>query len=166
MRTLVILLFINNFSYSQELWTSQKWSYQLEIPSNFSLKSAVGANVDFKAADKLGASVVITVVAFPEDYKNVTIVEVIGDTLEYRKEFLKGGYEYFDELIFLKSGWTTLSNRKTFWFDYSEGSPNLLHKVYSLVKNGALYTINLTCDTSSKGKYDAIWYRFKNKIEL
>lgn len=58
---IVYVLVISNFSFSQALWKSSKYNYQVEIPKGFSINDAVGANVDFKAVDNSGNSIIIVV---------------------------------------------------------------------------------------------------------
>jgi hypothetical protein len=57
------------------------------------------------------------------DFENISIDEMIGDTAEFRKEFLAGGYEYFENLQLVKYTWTTFSNYRAFFLEQTAGNP-------------------------------------------
>ena len=161
---LSVLFLFAKTTIAQEAWKSAKFGYELEIPKGFGLKTAVTENTDFKVVDSIGSSIVITTTIFPDEYKEVTIRDVVTDELQYVQDFVKGGLEHFDNLICTKSGWSTISGIECFWMDYTEGSPTLIHKNYQVVVSGVFFSINMTCEHSKSGLYSAVWFRFKDNI--
>lgn len=160
-----LVIFAPSYFYAQTNWTSTKYNYSIEIPNGFTKTTAIGPNVDFKA-NKGISSIVIVVKTFPSEYKNYTILDVIGDQESYVKEWQTGAKEYLINPIYIKHGTTILSKLDCFWLDYTTDNPKLYSKIYQVKKGCILYTITLTCPKEEINNFQAIWYRFKESVSI
>lgn len=151
-KLIIILLFIPFISFSQNKWSSSKYNYSLDIPSDFTDTPKIGKNVDFKVTKGL-SSIVIVVKSLPKELSDFSFLELLGDLDDYKIVWEEGAKEFLDTPKFLKYGKTTLSSIETFWFDYSTENPKLYSKNYQTKKGNTLYTITLTCPTELYNYY-------------
>ncbi|AEK22704.1 hypothetical protein [Capnocytophaga canimorsus] len=162
--TTLFLLF-HFLCFSQVQWKSKKYNYSLEIPQGFSIATAIGPNIDFKAT-KGGASAIVIVKEMPQEYTSHSIWDMLGDLETFDEEQESILSEYMDNPKFLKYGRTIISGFDAFWYDYTVDNPSTYHKTYLIKKGNKSYTITLSCLKDDFNYYSAIWYRFKNKFKI
>jgi hypothetical protein len=160
-----LFLFLTLSSFAQTSWKSKKYNYKIEIPKEFTISESTGINVDFKA-NKGKNSVVIVIKKFPKKYENNSIWEILGNLETYGKDWELGAKEYMNSPKFIKYGKTTINGNQAFWYDYTTENPKFYSKTYQVKKGSVLYTFTLTCEFTNASQYSAVWYRFKEKIEL
>lgn len=162
----LIFLLIYNFSLSQTNWISKKYNYQVEIPKGFTIKQAVGVNVDFKVGNDAGNSIVIVVKKLPIEYKNQTINQVLGNLDEFANDWLESSKEIFNSPKLIKYGKTRISNYDAFWLDYTTDNDKYYYKNYTIKKGELIFTVTFFSSKKDWNYYSAIWFRFKEQMKL
>jgi len=162
---LFLILIFYNFSFSQTLWKSNKYSYSVEIPKGFKTASAIGVSVDFKVV-KDGSSIVIVVRKLPEEARNATIWEIFGNLDDYAIEWQKGAQENLPKPKVLKYGKTKIQNFDSFWMDYTTDNGIYYYKNYSLKKGNLFFAITFSSPISDWNYYSPFWFRFKEQIKI
>ncbi len=162
---IIFIVFFTSKYFAQTSWKSNKYLYSIEIPKGFTKTSAMGDNVDFKANNGIN-SIVIVVTKLPNQYKENSIFELLGNIEEFGKDWEKGAKEYMNNPKFIKSGKTIINSKQTYWYDYTTENPLLYSKTYQ-TKNGVLlYTITLTSLLSDYNYFQPTWYKFKEKLKI
>ena len=163
---LFFILMFYNFSIAQTNWKSKKYDYQVEIPNGFQTKSATGANVDFKVVDKYGNSIVIVVKKIPAEYKNKSIVDILGSPEESVNYWKQVANEIFNTPKLIKYGKTIISNKQAYWMDYTTDNDTYYYKNYSIKKGELFFAITFFASKKEWNYYSAIWFRFKEQMKL
>jgi hypothetical protein len=161
---IIVLLLISNLAFAQTNWKSKMYNYQVEIPNGFSIISAVGANVDFKAGDKFGNSIVIVVKKIPFEFKNQSIYQTLGNLSDYAIYWQEGANEIFNTPKLIKYGKTKINNYDAFWLDYTTDNDAYYYKNYSVKKGDLIFAITFFASKNRWNNYSATWFRFKEKI--
>lgn len=160
------LILFYNFSYCQTNWKSIKYNYQVEIPKGFKIIQATGANVDFKVGNSAGNSIVIVVKKIPNEYKNHTIYQVLGNLKDYANYWKQGANEMFNTPKLIKYGKTKINNYDAFWLDYTTDNNTYYYKNYSIKKGDLIFAITFFSTNSEWNYYSAIWFRFKEQMKI
>lgn len=162
----IILVLYFNLSNSQTIWKSVSYNYQVEIPKGFKIKQATGANVDFKVGNNAGNSIVIVVKKMPDEYKNQTIYQVLGDLEGYVDYWKQGANEMFNTPKLIKYGKTKVNNYDAFWLDYTTDNDTYYYKNYSIKKGDLIFAVTFFSTKEDWNYYSAIWFRFKEQMKL
>jgi len=146
MRVIILIFICFQMSkvYCQN-FKSAIYKYQIEIPKNYNLKEATGKNIDFKAVNKLGSSVIIVVKQLPKESQNYSAKEMSETPKEELEKLLS---EYLPNPKFIKSGLSKLGKEEAFWFHYTSNQanePKMYHINYSSNVKGYIYTLTCTC---------------------
>lgn len=161
----IIFLFYIQSANAQTIWKSTKYNYKVEIPKGFKIASATGVNVDFKAV-KNNSSIVIVVKKIPQEAKDLSIWQILGDLDEYAVYFQTGAQEHFNSPKVIKYGKTKINNLDVFWIDYTTDNGLCYYKNYFLKKGNYSFTITFFSDRNDWNYYSTTWFRFKEQIKL
>lgn len=143
--TLITLIIALTGSFAQ-IHTSDKYGYQIEIPSDYESQKTVGKNVDLTIADKLGNSIVIVIKRLQPEAKNSSAYVMFNITKNQWEQSLA---EYLPNPDFIKSGKSKLNNKEAFWIHYTSyqySEPKLYHITYMVFYKGLQYVITASCD--------------------
>lgn len=163
---LLILFFsVPKQNFSQSIYHSLSYGYEIEIPQGFTETIPIGQNVDFKAENG-SSSIVVVVKALPAEYAQYSIWEIMGDLETYGEEWEYGAREYMNNPQFLKYGKTQIDGQDALWYDYTTDSPKMYSKVYQTQKGKYIYTFTLTSLADNYNTFSPIWFRFKNVIKI
>ncbi len=142
---ITIIIYFNAQLLLSQNFNSSKYGYKIEIQKNYTLKEATGNNIDFKAVNLAGNSIIIVVKKLSSELKNYTVFDMYSTPKE---DYEKSLSEYMPNPKFIKSGLSKLDNKDTYWYHYTSNQANerkMYHINYCACFNGYLYVITCSC---------------------
>ena len=146
MRVIILIFICFQISkvYCQN-FKSSKYGYQIEIPKNYNLKESIGKNIDFKAINTFGSSVIIVVKKLPAELNSYSAKDMNETPKEEMENSLS---EYMPNPKFIKSGLSKLDTEDAFWYHYTSNQgnePKMYHINYSTCVKGFIYVLTCSC---------------------
>ena len=141
-------------------YKSAMYDYKIEIPKDYTIEEATGRNIDLKAVDKYGNSIIIVVKKLEPEAANISVYEM--DKLISKEQWEYSLQEYVPNPKYIKSGNTIVNGYEAFYIHYTsqdDSKPLLYHIGYSLTHKGFLYIITATCNQSTLNNYNPIFFR-------
>lgn len=163
---LLFLLLFSNLLIAQKNWKSIEYNYQVEIPQDFKIIKATGKNIDFKAGDKFGNSVIIVVKELSTEYKNQSLFQILGNLEDYTEYWKQQANETFNTPKLIKYGKTKINVYDAFWFDYTTDNDKYYYKNYSIKKGNLIFAVTFFSTKEDWNYYSAIWFRFKEQMKI
>ena len=138
----------------------QKADYSIEIPKYYTRKQNIGANVDLKFADSLGASIITVVKSIPGATENdIHQMRLTDDQIVAHYES-----EGAQNVKVIKTGFKPINGTDTYYMIYTDDK--MYHQSINLIKDGKLITLTYSCDVDRKDSYSPYIYRVINSLRL
>jgi hypothetical protein len=159
------LFFLMNFNAKSQMLFNKvfgrKATYSIEVPKQYSIREAIGANVDIKYVDKYGASVITVVRNLPQgaSEKDINQMNEISD------------YEFIDimesmgsqNITLIKRGLIYINGVKSFYAYYRDH--NLYYHSITQFKKRKNFNLTYTCAYEDKDSYMPYIFRVVNSIK-
>jgi hypothetical protein len=168
MKKVLFLLILNLFSLcnltaqvSFKTVYGKKAKYSLSIPSNYVIKSAIGANVDIKYADKYGASI-ITVVRNMSAGVLDSDIDQLNEASDWE---VKSSLEStgLQNVTIINKGYIYINGRKSFFVYYKDY--NLYYHTITQFRKGKLINLTYACKNSRRDSYMPYIFRVVNSLK-
>jgi hypothetical protein len=155
---------IQNTSIAQKTFQTvrgNKAHYTIEVPSDYSAKDKIGANIDLKYVNSEGASIVTTVRILPDGVKDEQITEMgsLSDA-EVVNQLEANGME---NVTLIKRGFLTINNVKSYFMYFTDET--LYYHSINQFKRGKIINLTITCEYSKKGTYMPYIFRVTNSLK-
>jgi len=161
----VICLIISIFSYSQSsfiLHVSDKYSYKISIPSDFSKSTPKSSNIDMKFVHKDGSNITINVSQRLKEEYSITAYDYTREMLQ--ESFSANGEKtlitYSEKLI--------ISGQNAFLVEFINSVPDIDLKMiqcYLFYKNLA-FVITASCETKKFTTYKQTFMKSIKSLSL
>jgi len=168
MKKVLFLLILNLFSLcnlnaqvSFKTVYGKKANYSLTVPSNYVVKSATGANVDIKYADKYGASI-ITVVRNMSAGVSDSDIDQLNEAsyLDIKESLESTGLQ---NITVINKGFVYINGRKSFFVYYKDY--NLYYHTITQFRKGKLINLTYACKNSRRDTYMPYIFRVVNSLK-
>lgn len=151
--TFVLFLLVLR-SNAQHFFKSSQYGYTIEIPRGFIEKSATGKNVNLKATDRNGSSLIIVVKRLPIEAQGASPHDMNSLSNEQLRSSLS---EYGDGVEILSKGTGYINGHPAFYIRYNHDE--LYTICYTLTKGAYLYSISANCSPSIKAHMGPYFFR-------
>ena len=161
---LILLLFgycVSNAQVSFKTVYGKKANYSLSVPSNYVIKSAIGANVDIKYADKYGASIITVVRNMSAVVSDSDIDQLNEASYSDIKESLES--TGLQNITVINKGYTYINGRKSFFVYYKDY--NLYYHTITQFRKGKLINLTYACENSRRDSYMPYIFRVVNSLK-
>jgi hypothetical protein len=159
----VLIFLISTNANAQMIFNKvfgKKASYSIEVPKQYYLKEAIGANVDIKYIDSYGASVITVVKKLPSDIRESDIYHMNDQS----------DYEFIDEMeamgmqniSLIKRGLIYFNGVKSYYAYYRD--LDLYYHSITQFKKGKNFNLTYTCAYQQKDSYMPYIFRVVNSI--
>ena len=159
---------ILNTVSAQELFKSEKYGYSFIIPNGWrSKQQIVLPETDAKIVDDRGNSFIVTVKPLPEEFKNVSAVELLSAASD--RDLIDLWGSAYDNSYILRRGSTFLSGKEFYFVHMSlpfEGSLRLIHKMFMYNRRGYSVTIDCASISSMTAETSAYFDVMLNSLKL
>lgn len=160
---LIGIVSMGQVSYSAE--RGKKANYTIEIPSTFVAKPVIGANVDLKFGNAVGASIVTVVRQLPVGMPDNFIKQLPNQTEYQAKEQMEASG--LEDVTIIKRGIVVINGVESFYNYYTtkvDGVTLYYHSISQCV-NRKMIVLTLTCEYSEKYSYMAYFNRVVNSLK-
>ncbi len=138
----------------------KKASYKISVPSSYTLRQAVGANVDLKYVNNQGFSIVTVIKKGPPGIKPDDIKFIVEQTNYDIKEGLEA--TGLSNLTILNKGITEINGHPTAFIYYTDGE--LYFHAITQFRKGNIANLTFTCTLREKNSNLAYIYRVVNSL--
>ena len=159
------LIFLVNFNAKSQMIFKKvfgkKATYSIEVPKQYSIKEAIGANVDIKYVDSYGASVITVVKKLPQgaSEKDINQMNQISD-FEFIDIMESMGSQ---NISLIKRGFIYINGVNSFYAYYRD--LDLYYHSITQFKKGKNFNLTYTCAYQQKDSYMPYIFRVVNSIK-
>ena len=159
------LIYLMNFNAKSQMLFNKvfgkKAAYSIEVPKQYYTKEAIGANVDIKYINSVGASIITVVKTLPSDIRESDINHMNDQS----------DYEFIDEMeamgmqniSVIKRGFIYLNGIKSHYAYYRDN--NLYFHSITQFKSHKILNLTYTCEYQNKDSYMPYIFRVVNSIK-
>ena len=140
--------------------SGKKANYSIEVPGDYYIKSAIGANVDIKYINSDGASIITVVKNLASDVRESDINHMNDPSdFEFVEEMEAMGLQ---NISVIKRGFLYINGNKSHYAYYRDNY--LYYHSITQLKNRKILNLTYTCEYRSRDLYMAYIFRVVNSI--
>lgn len=152
---------------AQEVWKSNKYAYSVEIPKGFSIREAIGKNIDLSLISgdyevPSNINVVVRDISLETDDYDFSIWNTDLERMVYEME--EDGKQYGLDIKVIDYGKTKIAGYEALWYHQIDGTTFTI--AYDIKVNQYYYHMAYALPISAKEKLMPIWYRFINQVKF